>query len=149
MADHKTGWSLIDNSSEAKLNEISRGYINFLNSVKTEFEAVDYFIERLERKEFSNIENSEKLRPGSKFYLNHMGRTLAAGIIGKKGIDNGLFVIASHIDSPRIDLKPKPVYEDVETNTVLLKTQYYGGVKKYQWVNRSLALHGRVYTESF
>ncbi|AKA49423.1 aminopeptidase 1 [uncultured archaeon] len=147
MADHKTGWSLIDNSSEAKLNEISRGYINFLNSVKTEFEAVDYFIERLERNEFSNIENSEKLRPGSKFYLNHMGRTLAAGIIGKKGIDNGLFVIASHIDSPRIDLKPKPVYEDVETNTVLLKTQYYGGVKKYQWVNRSLALHGRVYTK--
>lgn len=148
MTENGTGWSLINNSNEAKLKEISRGYIDFLNNAKTEFEAVDYFIERLERKEFSDIEGMDRLRPGSKFYLNHMGRTLAAGVIGSRGLENGLFVIASHIDSPRIDLKPRPVYEDPETNTALLKTQYYGGVKKYQWVNRSLALHGRVYKKS-
>lgn len=147
MAEKKTAWGMMDGNSEAKLNEIARGYINFLNNAKAEFEAVDYFIERLERKKFQDIEKLEKLQPGTKFYINHMGRTLGAGIIGKKGIENGLFVIASHIDSPRIDLKPKPVYEDSETNTVLLKTQYYGGVKKYQWVNRPLALHGRVYTK--
>ncbi len=147
MSEHRTGWPMVNGSNEAKLKEISRGYINFLNNVKTEFEAVDYFLERLGRKEFQDLEKMEKLQPGSRFYLNHMGRTLAAGIVGKNGIDNGLYVIASHIDSPRIDLKPKPVYEDSETNTVLLKTQYYGGVKKYQWVNRSLALHGRVYTK--
>lgn len=147
MAEKKTAWDLMDNTSEAKLNEISRGYINFLNSAKAEFEAVDYFIERLENKDFKDLETLSKLEPGTKFYINHMGRTLGAGIIGKKGIENGLFVIASHIDSPRIDLKPKPIYEDSETNTVLLKTQYYGGVKKYQWVDRPLALHGRVYTK--
>lgn len=147
MSEHKTGWPMIEGKNEAKLKEISRGYINFLNNVKTEFEAVDYFLERLEKKEFKDLEKIDKLTAGSKFYLNHMGRTIAAGIMGKKGLKNGLFVIASHIDSPRIDLKPRPVYEDEETNTVLLKTQYYGGVKKYQWVNRSLALHGRVYTK--
>ncbi len=147
MNQKKTGWSLINSKNKGKLEEVSKGYIDFLNRAKTEFEAVDYFISRLSKKNFSDIEKLDSLKPGDRFYLNHMGRTLAAGIIGKNGIDNGLFVVASHIDSPRVDLKPKPVYEDGSTNSVLLKTQYYGGVKKYQWVNRALSLHGRIFTK--
>ena len=95
----------------------------------------------------AKIFDSELAEPGTKFYYNHIGRALAAGIVGKNGLNNGLYIIASHIDSPRLDLKPKPLYEDSETNTALLKTQYYGGVKKYQWVNIPLALHGRIFTK--
>ncbi len=147
MSHTKTVWEKINNEEKPVIESISSGYIDFLGKAKTESEATDYFVETLEKNGYKDIEELDKLSPGSKFYYNHIGRTLAAGIVGKKGIENGLYVIASHIDSPRLDLKPKPVYEDSETNTVLLKTQYYGGVKKYQWVNHPLALHGRIFTK--
>lgn len=147
MSHTKTVWEKIGKNDRTAIESISSGYIDFLGKAKTESEATDYFVDALEKNGFSEIEKLEKLQPGTKFYYNHTGRTLAAGIVGKKGIDNGLFVIASHIDSPRLDLKPRPVYDDSETNTVLLKTQYYGGVKKYQWVNIPLALHGRIFTK--
>ncbi len=147
MTDWKTVWEGIKPDAEKELNSIASGYLEFLKNAKTESEAVDFFVNALSRNNFSDLEKMERLEPGSRFYINHTGRALGAGIIGKKGIENGLFMIASHIDSPRLDLKPKPLYEDEETNTTLLKTQYYGGVKKYQWVNHPLALHGRVYTK--
>lgn len=147
MSHTETIWEKIGKDDKPVIESISSGYIDFLGKAKTESEATDFFVEQLEKQGFKEIEKIEKLEPGTKFYYNHIGRTLAAGIVGKKGIENGLFVIASHIDSPRLDLKPRPVYEDSETNTVLLKTQYYGGVKKYQWVNIPLALHGRIFTK--
>lgn len=145
MSHTETIWEKAGKDERAEIESISSGYIDFLCKVKTESEATDYFVDQLQKEGFNDLERLDKLEPGSKFYYNHIGRTLAAGIIGKKGIENGLFVIASHIDSPRLDLKPKPVYEDSETNTALLKTQYYGGVKKYQWVNIPLAIHGRIF----
>lgn len=147
MSHTKTIWERIGKDDKPVIESISSGYIDFLGKAKTESEATDYFVEALEKEGFKELEKLDKLSPGTKFYYNHIGRTLAAGIIGKKGIENGLYVIASHIDSPRLDLKPRPVYEDSDTNTVLLKTQYYGGVKKYQWVNIPLALHGRIFTK--
>lgn len=147
MTESKTVWNKVTPKNESQVNSISEGYLDFLENVKTEFEAVDYFVEKLKNYRFQDLEELDSVKPGTSFYFVHMGRTLAAGIIGKNGLSNGLYVIASHIDSPRIDLKPKPIYEDSESNTVLLKTQYYGGIKKYQWVNRPLALHGRIYTK--
>lgn len=139
-------WRKLTPDQKAKVEEISRNYIHFLTVSKTEFEAVDFFTEKLSENGFQNLEEIETVRAGTKFYLHHLGSTLGAGIIGKNPLIGGIFIIASHIDSPRIDLKPKPLYEDGETSTSLLKTQYYGGVKKYQWVSRPLSLHGRVFT---
>lgn len=147
MAQSKTIWEDIKPDEEKELDSVSRGYLDFLEKSKTEAEAVEFFIDALSARGFKELESTEKLAPGSRFYLNHTGRTLAAGIVGKNGTRNGLYIIASHVDSPRLDLKPRPVYEDSETNTSLLKTQYYGGVKKYQWVNHPLALHGRIFTK--
>ena len=147
MAQEKTIWENLKPDEEKKLESVSSGYIDFLCRAKTEAEAVDYFMERLLKVGFQDLEKLDKLKPGTKFYFNHTGRTLAAGIVGKNELKNGLFIIASHIDSPRLDLKPKPLYEDSETHTALLKTQYYGGLKKYQWVNVPLALHGRIFTK--
>lgn len=147
MTQGKTIWENLKPDEEEKLESISSGYIDFLCKVKTEGEAVDYFMEQLTKDGFQDLEKLDKLTPGTRFYYNHIGRTFAAGIVGRKGLDNGLYIIASHIDSPRLDLKPRPLYEDSETNTALLKTQYYGGVKKYQWVNIPLALHGRIFTK--
>lgn len=145
MSHTETIWEKVKKEDKEAIESISSGYIDFLSKVKTESEAADYFVEHLEKVGFKDIESLNKLEPGTKFYYNHVGRTLAAGIIGKKKLENGLYVIASHIDSPRLDLKPRPVYEDSDTNTVLLKTQYYGGVKKYQWVDLPLAIHGRIF----
>lgn len=146
MANNKSVWEKLNQEDMSKLEAISSGYIDFLSKVKTESEAVDYFAEHLKNEGFQNLETLETLKAGTKFYYNHIGRAFAAGIIGKNQLKNGLYIVASHIDSPRLDLKPRPLYEDSETNTALLKTQYYGGVKKYQWVNVPLALHGRIYT---
>lgn len=147
MGHTKTIWEKISSDDEQVLESVSMGYIDFLEDAKTESEAVDFFVDKLTSEGFQDLEKLDKLAPGTKFYLNHIGRTLAAGIIGADGVKNGLYLVASHVDSPRLDLKPRPVYDDSETNTVLLKTQYYGGIKKYQWVNHPLALHGRIFTK--
>lgn len=146
MEHFNTLWEKLQDKDRSEMESIASGYLDFLGNVKTESEAVDFFVERLEKNGFKDLETMDKLLPGAKFYVNHIGRALAAGIVGKNDIMNGLYVVASHIDSPRLDLKPRPVYDDYETNTALVKTQYYGGVKTYQWVNRPLALHGRIYT---
>ena len=147
MKSLKTVWEGLTTSEESELKSISDGYLRFLELAKTESEAVDFFMNELTGRGFLDLESADRLVPGSKFYLNHIGRTFAAGIIGKNGLKNGLYIIASHIDSPRLDLKPRPLYEDSETNTSLLKTNYYGGVKKYQWVNHPLAIHGKIFTK--
>ncbi len=147
MTTFKTVWEGIKPEEESELKSVSDGYLGFLDNAKTESEAVEFFMKELDERGFSDLETVAKLEPGGRFYLNHIGRALAAGIVGKRSTVNGLYIIASHIDSPRLDLKPKPIYEDSDTNTSLLKTNYYGGVKKYQWVNHPLALHGKIYTK--
>lgn len=147
MVEFKTVWEGLTSDERKEMDSISDGYINFISTAKTESEAVDFFLGELESRGYSDVEKLNSLKPGNKFFFNHIGRTLAAGIIGRNGTRNGLFIIASHVDSPRLDLKPKPIYDDSETNTSLLKTQYYGGLKKYQWVDHPLALHGRVFTK--
>lgn len=146
MSSSETAWEGLDDSDESQLNSIVEGYLDFLENAKTEFDAVEFLSKKLKNFRFAELDEIEKLAPNTHFIIESMGRVLAAGIIGKNSIKEGFYIIASHVDSPRIDLKPRPIYEDADTNTVLLKTQYYGGLKKYHWVGRQLSIHGRIVT---
>ncbi len=146
VTEVKTIWEDLGEEAVAEVESLSRGYLDFISEAKTEREVIDFFVEELKRAGYRNIEDDIELKSGDRFYCINSGKSLAAGIIGKNGLDNGIYMLASHVDSPRIDLKPRPVYQDEETNTTLLKTQYYGGLKKYQWVNLPLSIHGRIFT---
>ena len=134
----KTGWY-----SNPDLDEIfnyAEGYIDFLNHSKTEREAVKYFKNKLDENGFQDICEIETLTPGDKvYYINHH-KNIYAAIIGSEEFKEGFNIIGAHIDSPRLDLKPNPLYED--TSLAMLKTHYYGGIKKYQWLNIPLSMHG-------
>lgn len=126
--------------------EHSDKYIKFLNYAKTEYRAIKYSIAYLEKNNFKNIEECEELKPGDKIYYLNKDRSLYALVLGEKPINEGINIIGAHIDSPRLDTKPMPLYETCDT--ALLKTQYYGGIKKYQWVTIPLSMFGIVYDEN-
>ena len=126
------------------VDKFAEEYKLFISRCKTERECVSELIELAKAKGFRNlkeiIKNGDRLIPGTKVYVEHMGKTLALFVIGKNPLEQGMRIIGAHIDSPRLDLKPNPLYEDEEI--ALLKTHYYGGIKKYLWVATPLALHG-------
>ena len=115
-------------------------YKEFLNKVKTEREAVSFFKEKAEAAGFTEFDKKGKYNPGDKVYRVNRGKAVILAVIGKLPIEEGVRINAAHIDSPRLDLKPNPLYEDSEL--ALFKTHYYGGIKKYQWTAIPLALHG-------
>ena len=121
-------------------------YRKFISTCKTERECVTAFVEKAEEAGFENLDelvkNGRKLKAGDRVYANNMGKGLAMYVIGKKSLEQGMNILGAHIDSPRMDLKQDPLYED--TDFALLDTHYYGGIKKYQWVTLPLALHGVV-----
>lgn len=121
--------------------DYSEGYKKFLDDGKTEREATEAAIALVEAKGFTEYKLGDKISVGDKRYLNHHGRSLIAFKVGEKDIEReGIKILASHVDSPRLDLKQVPMYED--SGMGFLKTHYYGGVKKYQWTAIPLALHG-------
>ena len=115
-------------------------YKNFLNKAKTEREAVKYVEQKAIKNGFAPFDRDKKYNPGDKIYLNNRGKAIILAVIGKKSLKQGVRLSAAHIDSPRLDLKPNPLYEDSEL--ALFKTHYYGGLKKYQWATIPLSLHG-------
>lgn len=135
-------------SSEEKENvlDFCSGYIDYMSLCKTERECVLTSIDMAKSLGFRDlnevIKNNENLKAGDKVFLNNKDKALALFIIGNEPIVNGLRIIGSHVDSPRLDLKQNPLYED--SNLAMMETHYYGGVKKYQWVATPLALHGVV-----
>lgn len=131
-------------SVEQKIEGFSDSYIDFIGNCKIETEVVSYLKEKLKAFRYKPLEEYTTLPYGSFFFQEFGDRVLIAGVIGKDVFHDGFRILASHIDSPRIDLKPKPLYEDPDTSIALMKTQYYGGLKKYQWMNVPLALHGRI-----
>ena len=137
-----TAWEKYDKSTLSKVMDLSEDYKKFLNSAKTEREAVDETIARAKKAGFKEFSASRKIKAGDKIYFNNRGKSLALYVIGKKPIEQGMNILGAHIDSPRIDLKQNPLYED--NGLVLMDTHYYGGIKKYQWVARPLAIHGVV-----
>lgn len=124
----------------AKADSFCEGYKQFLAEAKTERECVDFIVAKAEAKGFTAFDKSKKYSAGDKVYYNNRGKSVILAVMGKKGVTEGAKIVASHIDSPRLDLKPTPLYEDGEM--AYFKTHYYGGIKKYQWVAIPLALHG-------
>jgi aspartyl aminopeptidase len=126
--------------------DFAEGYRQFLSDHKTERECVNYFEAEAKKAGFKDlddiIKNNDSLKAGDKVYRNNMGKGLAMFVIGRENPENGIAILGAHIDSPRMDLKQNPLYED--TDMALLDTHYYGGIKKYQWVTLPLALHGVV-----
>lgn len=136
----KNGGLVLSEEELQKADAFCEEYKNFLNSSKTEREAVHYAIARAEKLGFTPFDAGKAYKAGDKVYLNNRGKALILAVVGKKDLREGVHILAAHTDSPRLDLKQVPVYEDNEMG--YLKTHYYGGIKKYQWVTIPLALHG-------
>lgn len=138
--EKKNGLLKADENTLEKMQEYCEGYKDYLNKAKTEREAVKTAIEMAKAKGFVPFEIGKTYKAGDKVYFNNRGKTVAFAVIGEQTADKGLNITAAHVDSPRIDLKPNPLYEELEL--ALFKTHYYGGIKKYQWTALPLALHG-------
>ena len=138
----KNAWTEMGKAEREEVFAFNQNYAEFLTENKTEREFASAAISELKAAGFKNITEYEKLKKGDKVYVENRSRALMAAVIGEKDLKEGLKIVGSHIDSPRLDLKPNPLYEDGEM--AMFKTHYYGGVKKYQWVTMPLALHGVV-----
>ena len=142
----KNAYEACDSAEIDAAYAYSADYMKFLNTAKTEREAVATAVSMLEENGFVPFEYGKKYVPGDKVYFNNRGKALYILVIGKKSLDEGLSIAAAHVDSPRIDLKQNPLYED--DGMAFFKTHYYGGIKKYQWVTTPLALHGVIAKEN-
>ena len=136
----KNGRLVSSDETLNKADEYCEGYKSFLNKAKTEREAVKAATEMAKANGFSEFCRGKAYKAGDKVYINNRGKTLALAVIGEQPVEQGVNITAAHIDSPRLDLKPNPLYED--TDLALFKTHYYGGIKKYQWTAVPLSLHG-------
>ncbi len=144
--ERKNAWLSYSEEERAKLNQVCDEYKAYLSIGKTERECVTEAVRLAEAKGYRRMEDvmkaGETLKEGDRVYRICMNKTLVLFQIGSEPIENGMNILGAHIDSPRLDLKQNPLYED--NDMVLLDTHYYGGVKKYQWVAMPLALHGVV-----
>lgn len=127
---------------KAEASAYADSYIRFLDAGKTERECTCYAIAEAEKRGFVPFVPGMELKPGTKVYANNRGKSLTLAVMGKQDLSHGCNIAGAHIDSPRLDLKQLPLYEDSEM--AMLKTHYYGGIKKYQWVTIPLAIHGVV-----
>ncbi|MEG0894605.1 MAG: aminopeptidase, partial [Oscillospiraceae bacterium] len=142
LIQRKNGAEIMSDEEIKKADNYCEGYKTFLDNAKTEREAVTESIKMAKAKGFTEFDRSKKYVAGDKVYLNNRGKALILAVIGSEPIQNGVNIMASHIDSPRVDIKACPLYEDSEM--AFLKTHYYGGIKKYQWTTVPLSLHGVV-----
>ena len=134
-----------ENEKIDEIFNVGEKYIEFLNKCKTERSCTAYFKERAESNGFKPLDLSKPLKAGDKFYIVNRNKAIYVGIMGENPERDGVHISAAHIDSPRLDLKPQPVCED--SGIALLKTHYYGGIKKYQWTALPLAMEGIVITK--
>ena len=139
----KNYYEAADEQERAAIYAYAEEYKAFLNAAKTEREACAVAVKMAEEKGFTRYELGDKLKKGDKKYFVNRGKSVVVFRIGEKDLEeDGIRLIASHIDAPRLDIKQNPLYED--GNMCFLKTHYYGGIKKYQWTAIPLALHGTV-----
>ena len=134
------GWDVTDESQKEEIFSLSKQYMDFLNKAKTEREFIKEARKLADANGFKDIMEFDTLKPGDKIYFVNRGKSMYLAIIGENSIEEGMHIIGSHVDSPRLDLKPNPLYED--TGLAYLKTHYYGGIKKYQWTTIPLSMHG-------
>lgn len=144
--ERPNAWKSYTKAELKKLEDTAKEYKHFIDAGKTERECVAETVAALEKAGYISLEiaiaSGKKIKAGDKIYLNKMNKAVLAFLIGKKPLAEGMNIVGAHIDSPRLDLKQNPLYEDGDF--ALADTHYYGGIKKYQWVARELALHGVV-----
>lgn len=138
----KNAGDLLPDAVWQKAELFCEGYKTFLDMAKTEREAVEVMVAMAREKGFRAFDPTVCYKPGDRVFYNNRGKALILCTVGSEPLENGVRIVASHIDSPRLDLKPRPLYE--EAQLALFKTHYYGGIKKYQWTAIPLALHGVV-----
>jgi len=138
----KNGYTRITPEKRLEMNAFAKRYMAFIDACKTEREATVWAISEAEQRGFKPFVPGMEAKPGDKIYYNNRDKAIALAVIGTEPLSKGANICAAHTDSPRIDLKPNPLYEDSEL--AYFKTNYYGGIKKYHWVNIPLALHGVV-----
>lgn len=139
-------WDRYDDKMLEECETFAKGYIDFLSKAKTEREVVRDSVAACEARGFKNILDVKTVKAGDKLYAVNMDKNIFLFVIGKKPMAEGLNLLGAHVDSPRLDIKQNPVYED--NNLCLLETHYYGGVKKYQWVAQPMAIHGVIFREN-
>ncbi len=139
--ERKNVWLSVNETEKNLIFDFSEDYKRFMSKCKTERECVGFIETEAKKMGFTELSEGT-FNPGKKIIIKNNNKNIILAIIGEKDIKDGINLIASHIDAPRLDLKPMPVIED--SDMALLKTHYYGGIKKYQWVNIPLALHGTI-----
>ena len=138
----KNGYANLTETQRAEMNAYCKRYAAFMDACKTEREATAWTVETAEKHGFQPLVPGKALKPGDKVYKNNRDKSILLAVIGSKSLNEGANICAAHVDSPRMDVKPNPMYEDSEI--AYLKTHYYGGIKKYQWPTTALAIHGVV-----
>ena len=136
----EVGWKDISTREKEAIYSFSKNYIDFLNKSKIEREAVCTAKKLAEENGFKDLSTFETLKEGDKVYFINRDKSMYLAVIGSEKLENGIQIVGSHIDSPRLDLKPNPLYED--SGFAYFKTHYYGGIKKYQWTTIPLSIHG-------
>ena len=142
LAAPKNGFSRITAEERAEMEAYAKRYMAFMDEAKTEREATSWAVREAEKLGFKPFTPGMTVAAGDKVYYNNRDKAIALAVIGTESLAKGANICAAHVDSPRMDLKPNPLYEDSEI--AYFKTHYYGGIKKYQWVTVPLALHGVV-----
>ena len=148
--ERKTAWEKYTKKEIKEVFDFAEEYREFISNCKTERECVKEIIKQAESAGFKDlnkiITKGSKVKAGDKLYLNNMGKELALFVVGTEDLQKGMNILGAHIDSPRLDLKQNPLYED--GGLAMMDTHYYGGIKKYQWVTLPMALHGVVITKN-
>ncbi|MGQ9583015.1 MAG: aminopeptidase [Thermoplasmatota archaeon] len=137
-------WDRLSRREREAAEGVSIEYRSFLDEAKTEREAVRALRRRAVESGFVDLEATHGLKPGERCFFVWKSKCVAMAVMGREPPSGGVNIVASHIDSPRLDLKQNPLHEETETRIALLRTHYYGGIKKYQWATIPLALHGKV-----
>jgi aspartyl aminopeptidase len=142
--EKKNVYENLTNEEISEMNVYVSEYLDFLGKAKTEYKSVEIVTKMLQKEGFVDISTIKELKPSDKVYFINKEKSLYAAVIGEEKLVNGVSIIGAHVDSPRIDLKPMPLHEN--KGIALLKTQYYGGIKKYQWLAIPLSMYGIIYT---
>ena len=142
LINKKHSANFVDEAEFAKAMDYAEDYKKFLNGNKTEREVAGFVVAEAEKNGFVPFDKFRKYAPGDKVYYLNRNKAVILAVMGKKSVGEGVRIAAAHIDSPRLDLKPNPLYESNEL--ALFKTRYYGGIKKYQWTAIPMSLHGVV-----
>jgi aspartyl aminopeptidase len=141
----KSGWLQTNDAEKKSIEKYSKEYIHFLNSVKTERETIDFIEKDILKKGYihlDKVEGNKSTLAGKTIYQTNKNKNIIMAVIGKEPIEKGINIVCGHVDSPRLDLKQSPLYED--SKIAFFKTHYYGGVKKFHWLNIPLAIHGKI-----